>query len=482
MHGYFSYKSMDEEKRKLRLQLDTYKRAWEFQKQKTTTIQEENTTLKKENEKLREQEEKLREELEKVKRERDTYKGMLFKPNKQLLVSGLAEQPSGRKRGGQRGHIGYGRKNPEHSDRYRRTYLSYCPECTLPLKRTQAVRTHTVTDIPQWTEQEAVVTAYEIERQWCRHCKKEVNAVPRNVLPQSKLGTTLLTMICVWKYRFRLPVGKITELLKTMYGLSISQGAIMHTLSRARKYLSPQYEAFLTEIRGSPVKHADETGWRIAGRNAWCWAFVTPKETLYTIEESRGKGVPEKKLSGATGVLVRDDYGAYEKLPLVQQSCWAHLLRKSHEASVQENASEEVQYLHKALKDLFGLLAEDLSRPFDKVQRQELHGWYREDLLKIIQKTYSSADTKRIQTRITNQYTNLLTALLYKDVPLTNNTAERAIRPFVITRKISGGSQTQRGAEIHAVNMSIIETIAKRKQPLLQTLQDYLLQGAAVKN
>mgnify|MGYP001592694159 FL=1 len=66
--------------------------------------------------------------------------------------------------------------------------------------------------------------------------------------------------------------------------------------------------------------------------------------------------------------------------------------------------------------------------------------------------------------------------------PLTNNTAERAIRPMVVTRKISGGSKTPNGAKTHAVNMSVIETIVKRKLPLLNTLQEYLLEGAVGKN
>ena len=53
---------------------------------------------------------------------------------------------------------------------------------------------------------------------------------------------------------------------------------------------------------------------------------------------------------------------------------------------------------------------------------------------------------------------------------------------MVVTRKISGGSKTSKGAKIHAVNMSIIETIVKRKLPLLDTLQDYLLKGITGKN
>lgn len=163
MHGYFNYKSVDEEKQRLRSQVALYKRSWELQKNKTTTLHEENTRLKKENEKLKQEQEKLREELEKIKRERDTYKGMVFKANKQLFSSGLAEQPSGRKRGGQRGHTGYGRKAPSHVDRETAAFLTHCPDCHNPLQRAGATRTHTVTDIPGWTEQQSVITSYTIE-------------------------------------------------------------------------------------------------------------------------------------------------------------------------------------------------------------------------------------------------------------------------------------------------------------------------------
>ena len=95
---------------------------------------------------------------------------------------------------------------------------------------------------------------------------------------------------------------------------------------------------------------------------------------------------------------------------------------------------------------------------------------------------YHSADTQKIQTRIRNQNTNLLTALLYSDVPLTNNPAELAVKQVVGLRKISGGSKTHRGATIHAVNLSVIETIRKQNLPLLDTLQDYLLKSTAGKN
>lgn len=406
---------------------------------------------------------------------------MVFKANKKQLASGLCIRNKGKKRGGQKGHVGHGRKTEPITQEVV-AFLGQCIHCKSPLTRTATTRTHVVTDIPHWTKENANTTKYLIERQWCQTCHTEVTALPMGVLPHSKLGMNLLSMVCLWRYRARLPFAKIKEMLNIMYGIALTEGALVYMVTKTKQYLSPTYEKLLVEVRGSPVKHADETGWRIGGKNGWCWAFVTPKATIYTITESRGKAIAQDKLCGATGVLVRDDYGAYTKLPLPQQSCWAHLLRKSHEASIQENASEEMKQLNRTLKQLYDLLAEDIQKPYEKQQREEWYQWYKQDISKMIQATYQAEDAKRIQTRIRNQASNLLTALLYEDIPLTNNAAERAIRPFVVTRKISGGSQTQKGATVHAVNMSIIETIAKRKGPLLPTLYLYILRGAAVHN
>ncbi|MBI3815192.1 MAG: transposase, partial [Nitrospinae bacterium] len=77
-------------------------------------------------------------------------------------------------------------------------------------------------------------------------------------------------------------------------------------------------------------------------------------------------------------------------------------------------------------------------------------------------------------TRIANQGINLLTTLLYNNVPLTNNLAERGIRPMVVIRKISGGNRSQEGAKTHSVNMSILQTIRFQQQPIISTLKNYL--------
>jgi transposase len=454
-------------------------RSHQLQKNKSDKLEEENHSLRKENIVLKKEKQKLEEELEKVKRERDSYKGLVFK-EKRVCSNPSSHKNSGKKRGGQIGHTGISRKKPEVVDHHIHAHLTNCPHCGNPLETTASVATHTVVDVPHWSLMKQIATEYTIERQWCRNCHKEVRAVPFGVIPHSRLGVNLFTMVMVWHYRMRLPFNKIAENLTIFYGIAVSEGALVLMLERAKEWLGEQYDKLVDRIRAAPVKHADETSWPVGPDNWWAWVFTTKKETVYTIEETRGGGVAKNMLATAIGILVRDDYAAYAALSLLQQSCWAHLLRKSHEAAKREEAPDEVKKLHKKLTDLFLLLSEDCLQPFDKKQREELHRWYTDDLEKIMATEYTATDAKRIQTRIRNQGTNLLTALLFPDVPLTNNLAERAVMPLVITRKISRGSKTPNGAKTHAVNMSIVETIHKQKLPLLDTLRSYLLKTTAV--
>lgn len=473
---------VQKEMRYLRIESAKLKRWHLAQKTRADRLEEENHRLKQEIAHREKTEQELREKLHEIEKQRDTYKGMVFKPKKQY-GSGLPEQLiEKRKRGGQCGHQGYGRNTPIHIDRFVRISLTHCPDCDHVVSRSASYDTHTITDIPHWRETQPITTEYTIERQWCTHCHKAVQGEPNGVIPGSRLGINLITSALVWKYRCRNTFTQIAGQLKTYYGLSISEGTLVEILARTKDWFGVRYEEILTEIRGSPVKHGDETGYRVNGDNWWAWVATTNKSSYYTIEESRGKGVAQKLFDDAAGVLVRDDYGGYQKLPLPQQSCWAHLLRKSHEATLSSDASDEVKKLHEQLKHLYILLQEDSARPFDLTQRKQLHTWYQQDINRIINTHYVNRDAQAIQTRIRNQNTNLITALLYPDVPLTNNTAERAVKQIVGLRKISGGSKTHRGAQIHAVNLSIIETIRKRNLPLLDTLQEYLLHGATGKN
>ena len=138
--------------------------------------------------------------------------------------------------------------------------------------------------------------------------------------------------------------------------------------------------------------------------------------------------------------------------------------------------------LHPRLKGLYSTIETVVAQPFKLTERRGCHQKLRQILQKIIDEGYTSIDAQKIQTRVRHQGDNLLTAILKPNVPLTNNLAERMIRPMVVTRKISGGSKSIDGASSHAVNMSILQTILLRQQPLHSTLKDHILQGSTGKN
>lgn len=138
--------------------------------------------------------------------------------------------------------------------------------------------------------------------------------------------------------------------------------------------------------------------------------------------------------------------------------------------------------MHRQLKRMYHDLKEIVNESFNSQEREKIYREKWDELRGIIKMQYQQEDTQAIQTRITNQRKNLLTALLYEDVPLTNNKAERELRPMVVARKISGGSKTIRGAKTQAVNMSVLQTLKMREKPLALALQEKILAGATGKD
>ena len=137
----------------------------------------------------------------------------------------------------------------------------------------------------------------------------------------------------------RLPIGTIQRYLRTVHELHVSMGAIVDAVHRTARKAQGVVAGILERIRGSPVVHADETGWRQNGNNGYVWTFSTPTER-YFLRRDRGKTVVDVALSNScSGVLVSDSYAAYHHYDGPQQRCWVHpcssqgqaLLRDSHD-------------------------------------------------------------------------------------------------------------------------------------------------------
>ena len=71
------------------------------------------------------------------------------------------------------------------------------------------------------------------------------------------------------------------------------------------------------DYRRAPVRHADETGWRTAGRNGYAWLFCTETLSLFRFRGSRSAQVAQQVLGTRrlAGVLVVDRYEGYHRSP-----------------------------------------------------------------------------------------------------------------------------------------------------------------------
>ncbi len=107
-----------------------------------------------------------------------------------------------------------------------------------------------------------IVIKHEVEKAWCPHCKKWNQSIK---LPNSKvvLGSNIQKYICYLSIMCRLSYAQIQNILQDTYQIQISQGEISKILERESVHLGPLYERLKEKIRGEPVIHLDETGWKL---------------------------------------------------------------------------------------------------------------------------------------------------------------------------------------------------------------------------
>ena len=324
--------------------------------------------------------------------------------------------------------------------------LKQCPICKESVGKV-------VDTVVKYTEDIALkpkplVTKHTITRHWCSHCETYVKSA--DVPHISRIGVKTLGYILYARYRLRLPLGKIKESLLDLYDFHISEGEIVGKLKDAETLFGKDYQAITVLIQEASAVYADETGWRMDGKNWYLWVFVTARGVQYVIEDTRGKGVAEKALGPKEDrVLISDGYAGYQNLPGDKQQCWVHLLRvaKIHSPT-----------LYAELVVLYKKLLLELEKK--KAERDKAK--FETSLTLLILKTYPEKEAVKVQERMHRHQAVLFTCLLHDGVLPENNTAERAIRPQVVMRKIFGGTRSLAGTTAHAVNSSVIETMRKQ--------------------
>jgi hypothetical protein len=278
------------------------------------------------------------------------------------------------------------------------------------------------------------------------------------VVGQGRLGIGLASLIATLREEGRWPIETVQWYLATFHGLRLSVGAIVDVLDRIVTAGKGQLEAILARIRGSPVVHGDETGWRENGHNGYTWTFSTPTERYY-VHGSREKAMVDAVLGAEfAGVLVSDFYAAYHHYPGLKQRCWAHLLREIHDLRVAHPADAAVQQWATAVHALFQEAQAVAGRSAAELQR--LQGEY-ERRLWAIAAPYAedaAAPQRKLSARMQRHIEELFVFVTEPACPADNNPAERSLRHLVTSRKISGGTRSDKGTATRMALCSLFGT------------------------
>jgi transposase-like protein len=407
-----------------------------------------------------------------------------------FVKANVADKPASRKPGRKKGHAAALRPMPSHIDVHETVPVPIdtlgvccCPECRAQLSDVE----HHERYVEELVPSQVITTCYHTTSGWCGNCRKRVesrgeNQPPAADLPHAQLGLNALATAMMLRVCYRLPFRQVTRLFVDLPGLKLSPGAIVKQIKRVGGWMEKQYHRIQLAIRAAAAVHADETGWRINGKNGYLWTLSTADHTLYHVDRSRGAKVIADLLGKAFGqggqTLVSDFYSVYDQFNADQQKCLTHLLRELRDttASRPELAGHEFfTRCKKLVKDMLRLkkrreelTAATYQRRVDQVERR---------LESLAAGQWNDADADRLTRRLA-KYRGKLTTFLHKaEVDGTNNAAERAIRPAVVMRKITGGSRGEEGARAWAIVSSVMRTAQQQGRDVLETIKT-LLRGA----
>lgn len=268
-------------------------------------------------------------------------------------------------------------------------------------------------------------------------------------------------------------LANIASVLQISHGLPISQAAVCNRLAQAKKYLKGQYDQLIAAVRAGEVMYNDETGWVVHGQTAWMWIMANEDVTVCFAAESRGKGMAQELYGESQALSMHDGLSSYTNaIPREKHLyCWAHLLRFAHEETVMEHEGSQARCLTEHLVKVYQLKKQSsASDPTD------VEALVRTELDKLLAVQSQSPAVQNIQARLRVQHDGLIRALL-STPDGTNNLAERELRPMVINRSISNGSNTFTGMQTSAILASLVQTAGKQEGPVLVTLQRFLQKG-----
>lgn len=379
-----------------------------------------------------------------------------------------------RRRGGQPGHKGRCREllAADEIDAVKDHYPGECENCWRPLPEVpdgDAMRFQ-VTELTGKNGVEVTEHRFHSVRCSCGH----VTSASRAEMPTSAFGPRLSATVAMLTGVFHLSRRQVVQLLWDLFGVGISLGSVSNIEGRMSPLLKPGYEEAKRAADNASIKHTDGTGWRQAGSALQLWTVATTAVTVFTIV-ANGAALTLKTLFGRIkGILISDRATAINFWNMKRrQICWAHLIRKFIAFSERDGPSgvigkELVEYCEILFETYHTFIDGKISRRVFRERMAPVRLQFEAQLQKA-----ADANIKHLSGSCQDIIAHkdaLWTFVDHVGVEPTNNHAERELRSFVLWRKKSFGSQSERGDRFAERIMTAAHSLRKQGRPVL----DYL--------
>jgi transposase len=394
--------------------------------------------------------------------------------------------PSGRSQGAQPGHRGKGRKllSAEAVDRMVDHWPARCgcgrsfaegdEEAGEPAR-------HQVTELPEIAVE---VTEHHLHRRLCPGCGKATRAELPPGVPAGAFGPRLEAAVATLAIRNRVSRRDAVELVGELFGARLASGTVDAILARAGEALAEPYEDLLERIRSAPALNVDETGWKLRGAKRTLWGAVASRAAVFRIAPDRHEREAEALLGeDFSGIVGSDRWWAYRGFdPKRRQACWSHLIRDLTAHS--EGLAAQKEFGEAGLdiaKRLFSVW-DDFRSHGDRARLKREVAPLKRELKALLERGSKGRPNKLtwgFSKNLLKIWPALWTFVEVEGVEPTNNRAERALRGPVIHRKLSLGSQSERGETTTQRLLSASVTCRLQGRSLFAYLADVL--GARVR-
>jgi transposase len=406
---------------------------------------------------------------------------------KPARVKSLRER-SGKISGGQKGHKGETLRQVTDPDEVVDHYPPACSMCGAGLDPETSVGhcARQVFDLPE--PQPLVVIEHRAHDCKCAACGAKTRGLfPDGVKAPVQYGARITAFVVYLLHYQLLPEKRLAALMADLFGVKVAAA----TIARMSRTCAERLRGFAQTVRdlvaGAPVKHMDETGFRIGGKTQWLHVASTALLTFYRVCARRGS-----LLANVAGIVVHDHWKPYYTMQGVLHAlCNAHHLRELKalvEIEKEEWARKMQRLLRRACHTtnrarerdvaMKPRLIESFERRYDAILAEGLV--FHEAQAPLVRAAMKGGGKSRgraprrtghnLLLRLATRKEDTLRFLHNATVPFTNNQAERDGRMMKLRQKISGGFRSFEGAMDFALIRSFLSTARKQGWNIIDAL------------